>query len=509
LAFPALLAAAKEEAVVIVVDPVWDDVAGYAAHVPLLQDYKIVKVMTRLGKSMSYVPGHITPYRKFTYDSEIPDPERAAADICPKLKGMDVAIAAVLPTSDGTVSLADQLAACTGVRGNPATGPLAQARRDKWVMGEAVRKAGLRSVKEKKVSTWDEAKKFLGTWSPPLSHENPCIFKILAGSSGEGIYKVHGMEQGRAVFDELDNSKEKFGGVNSLVLIQEYLQGREYAVDSVSRDGVHKVVTVWFEDFRPANGIFDQYFGFRTMDPADAKVKRMIEYSNKVLDALGLYNGAANLELKWLEDEDQPCLVEVNARWAGINWDDGLAVEKATTGIDQVTAAFYAYLDQEAFDKMPAVRPIKQHGAMIMAVNYETGVLRGIPGLAAAKRDKSYLSSDGGALNGIGKPILPTTPGTIPVQIGLAHPDSAVVDSDYDRIIKSEYEHTFFDIVKNLTSYKSSRATALASRGVGHSASSLLAFAACAVLGIFMVAFFTTASSRQPGSSEAEYVSIE
>merc|ERR1719231_118478 len=109
------------------------------------------------------------------------------------------------------------------------------------------------------------------------------------------------MAKAKEIFDSLAGSKEKFGGVNSLVLVQEYLQGREYAIDSVSRDGVHKVVAVWFEDFRPANGIFDQYFGFKLLDPADEFTKQIIDYAKKSLDAIGLYNGAANTEIKYLK----------------------------------------------------------------------------------------------------------------------------------------------------------------------------------------------------------------
>lgn len=495
--------ATKKGAVVVVVDPVWDDVAGYVAKVPLLSEYEIVKVMVRRGKSMSYVPGHITPYRKFTYDSDLPDAPAAAKEFCPALKSMDIPVAAVVPTSDGTVSLADLLAECTGVRGNPATGPLAEARRDKWVMGEAVRKAGLRAVREKKVSTWDEAHEYLERWDPPLSSANPAIFKILAGSSGEGIYKVTSMKKAHEVFKGLSGSKEKFGGVNSLVLIQEYLQGREYAVDSVSRDGVHKVVTVWFEDFRPANGIFDQYFGFKVLDPADPFTQVIIDYSNKVLDALGVVNGAANTEIKFLEAENQPCLVEVNARWAGINWDDGLAVEHACTGIDQVTATFDAYLDEEAFKQMPAVRAITQNGAMIMAVNYQGGILRGIPGLDAAKKFASYLSSDGGALTGIGKPILPSTPGSIPIQIAFAHKDMAVVDADYARIIALEKENRFFDVEvqsMQLTSQRIGR--------TGMNGQSMLALMAIA-MAVFALALFASGFWKQQLRDDMEYIAVE
>merc|ERR1719181_2138713 len=85
------------------------------------------------------------------------------------------------------------------------------------------------------------------------------------------------------------------------ILIQEFLQGKEYVIDSASRDGVHKVIMVWNEDLRPGNGHFDLYFGFKVMDPKDQKTMAIMDYANKVLDATGLQNGASNMEVMWLE----------------------------------------------------------------------------------------------------------------------------------------------------------------------------------------------------------------
>jgi hypothetical protein len=445
------LSSARDEAVVLVVDPAWDDTAGYVKHIPLISEFKVVKVMMRSGPSHSFVPAPpITPYRTFTFDSPVPEPTAASEQICPQLKSMDIPIAAIIPTSDPTVSLTDLLAECTGVRGNPASGPLAKARRNKWIMGEAVSKAGLRTMKEKVVSSWHEAQAYLQTWQPPLSTANPCVFKILKGSGGAGTYKVSGMKQAKAIFDEVHGSVDATADVNSQILIQEYLVGREYAVDSVSRDGVHKVVAVWFEDFREANGVFDQYFGFKLMDPNDELTKKIVKYGTGILDATGLRNGAANTEIKILEnDDDAPCLMEINARWAGINWGDGLTVEENCVGMDQIEATFKSYLDQDAFDAMPAVRPLSQHGAVVFGVNLRAGILKSIPGFEAVKKMPSYLSSDIDSAAGIagmlGKELALTSPTAIPLAIGLAHADSSVVDADYDRIIDMENANVFFD----------------------------------------------------------------
>ena len=45
-----------------------------------------------------------------------------------------------------------------------------------------------------------------------------------------------------------------YGGDQSAVLCQEFLKGKEYVVDHVSRDGVHKTAMIYVYDKRPANG---------------------------------------------------------------------------------------------------------------------------------------------------------------------------------------------------------------------------------------------------------------
>ena len=39
------------------------------------------------------------------------------------------------------------------------------------------------------------------------------------------------------------------GGANTGVLVQEFLRGKEYIVDHVSRNGVHKTMMTWYGFF--------------------------------------------------------------------------------------------------------------------------------------------------------------------------------------------------------------------------------------------------------------------
>jgi hypothetical protein len=495
---------AQYEAVVFVVDPSWDCVESYVAHEPLLQKYKIVKVWTHLGTAPSCNSGHADIYRTFTFNSLTPNDSAAAEQYCSQLRSLDVTVKAVIPTHDPTVYLTDQLAACLGVRGNPSVGPLAKARRDKWVMGEAVRKAGIRAIQEKVVSSWSEAKEHLQSLNPPLSLTNPVIFKILEGSSSEGLNKVYSLEQAEEVFRH-DTSGTEVSSIVSTgitkVLIQEFLQGAEYVIDSASRDGVHKVVTVWTEDLHPGNGVIDLYYGFKVMDPKDEKIQVIIDYANKVLDATGLKNGASDMEVIW--SNGGPCVVDLNGRWSALMWHDGLKMMEETVGNNQITATVNAYLDGDAFDEMPLVPLMKQHGAIVFTMARQTGFLRDIPGLAVAKKLPSYSSSfNQGMFVGTHIQKLPTSNPCL--FILLTHREKAVVDADYDRIVGLENSDAWFDIRQ---SAGNTSLTALSSSVGVLPGNRLPEIAAVAMLAVVAVSALA-AMSLQKARDGTEYLAI-
>lgn len=483
---------------VFVVDPNWDCVESYVAHVPLLQQHKIIKVMTRLGKSAYCNSDRADIYKTITYNSWTRNPALATEEICPQLLNMDVTIAAVIPTFDPAVYLADQLAACIGVRGNPSKGPLADARWNKWEMSEAVKRAGLRSVNEKRVSTWEEAKDYMESLSPPLSTSKPVIFKILEGSSSRGVMKIHSLKQAEEVW----NSAE-YVAVKS-ILIQECFMGKEYVIDSASRDGVHKIVMVYHEDLRPGNGIWNLYYGFKTMDPEDPKTKIIMDYHKKVLDATGLQNGACDMEVFWIEDEGQPCVTDLNARWSATMWHDGLKLEQELAGHDQITATINAYLDSTAFNELPAVPSLKKNGALVFSNVFHTGILKSIPALAVAEKMPSYLSTyKKDAV--VGQEIKKFTAGQPPITILLANTDKTVLDADYEHLIDLEYSNDFFDITPSTGDMS---LTALRPRSHGLRSQRLPVIATLAVLAVATVLALVAMSQRKVPDG-TEYITIE
>ena len=135
---------------------------------------------------------------------------------------------------------------------------MSEARRNKFVMGETVRSAGVRAVQQTKATQWADVEAFLGEWNPdPFV----VVVKPIQSAGSDDVFKCTSVEEVRAAFDKINGAMNGLGLMNEGVLVQEFLDGTEYVIDSVSRDGVHKVTAIWEYDKRSVNGANFVYFG--------------------------------------------------------------------------------------------------------------------------------------------------------------------------------------------------------------------------------------------------------
>merc|ERR1711862_1044181 len=91
------------------------------------------------------------------------------------------------------------------------------------------------------------------------------------------------------------------------------------------------------------------------VDTASLEAKLLIKYTNKVLDALGMKNGASHGEV--IMTSSGPCLVEMNCRAHGGDGNWRPLARALTGGYSQVDACVDSYLDKKAFYSLPAVPP--------------------------------------------------------------------------------------------------------------------------------------------------------
>lgn len=300
-------------------------------------------------------------------------------------------IVACLAGGESGVDLGDCLSEALKIRTNGTDIP---NRRDKKLQQELCRKAGLRSVRQAGGSKFSDVEDFL------KREPFPVVLKPTESAGSDGVKLCRTMEEAKEHFEQLMNSQSVNGGQNSAVLCQEFLRGKEYIVDHVTRDGIHKTAMVWLYDKRPANGSAFVYYGCIPVDPNTPEARILISYTRRVLDAIGIKNGPTHGEV--IMTTDGPCLVEINCR---ANGGDGSWVPLAralTGGHSQVTMAVDAYTDAKQFQITPDIppTPFKAAGEEIYLVSFSKGVVKSCPGFEKIKQLESYFSMESGVKPG-------------------------------------------------------------------------------------------------------------
>jgi len=346
-----------------------------------------------------------------------------------KAAAKGLTIAAVIVGGESGVTLADHLSLELGVRTNGIFP--GGDRRNKSVQQRAVKASGLRAVREALGRKWAEVEEFVSR--EPM----PVVVKPVESAGSDGVKLCKSKDEAKAHFELLMESQRKCGAQGAAVLCQEFLKGKEYVVDCVSRDGVHKVLMIWVYDKRPTNGAAFVYYGMIPVDAKSQEAKILIDYTLGVLKALKLDNGPTHGEV--MMTMDGPCMVEMNCRSHG--WDGAWVplARKLTGGYAQPECAVDSHTDAAAFAKLPAVfpSPFKAAGQNVMLVSFFAGTVRATPGYDKMKKMPSFIALQTGV--GVGSKVELTVDLFTAVGVlVLAHADKAVLDADLAEVRSME-----------------------------------------------------------------------
>ena len=116
-------------------------------------------------------------------------------------------------------------------------------RRDKKIQQELAAAAGLRSVRQAGGIHFSDVEDFL------KSESYPVVVKPVESSGSDGVKLCKSFEEAKEHFQFIMRTPMVDGGANTGVLVQEFLRGKEYIVDHVSRNGVHKTMMTWYGFF--------------------------------------------------------------------------------------------------------------------------------------------------------------------------------------------------------------------------------------------------------------------
>jgi biotin carboxylase len=123
------------------------------------------------------------------------------------------------------------------------------------------------------------------------------------------------------------------GITNDAVALQEFLAGDEYIVDTISSNGKHICVAIWTQGKRrdlPWNPTSIITTHNMLMEPSGDIQDCLVDYTFKMLDAVGFKHGPSHNEIMFTERG--PILIEINARMHGVQ---GPRVIELSTGTNK------------------------------------------------------------------------------------------------------------------------------------------------------------------------------
>ena len=312
-----------------------------------------------------------------------------------------------------------------GLVGNGAK--LATARRDKHLMTESVQRRGLATASQLRAGTVREALAWIldgDRW--------PVVLKPLASTGSDAVRACRNEEEATRAFEAIIGHRNVLGQRNEAVLVQEYLVGTEYVIDTVSWEGQHRLAGVWRylqNDSGPAPIGYD---AMQLLEGEGELQDGLLEYTRRVLDALEIRYGPAHCELMWVKGE--PILVEVAARLnGGVNcW-----INRLCSGLCQLDLTVEAYTDPGRFlEGLGRRYRLEKHVINVFLKSPASGVLKAVPRRGELEALVTHYDSRVSARPG--RPV-PRVAGIVT----LLHEDRTLVEADLERIHELEANGLF------------------------------------------------------------------
>lgn len=314
---------------------------------------------------------------------------------------------AVVVGDEPGVELTDVLSTELGLLTNGVE--LSPARRNKYLMIEAVRRAGLTTMRQ----ICPETPEQLSEWHRSIGGR--IVVKPLRSTGGDGLHFCDTSQDSVAAFDKVAGAVNLYSERNVGLVAQEYLRGTEYSVNTVSRDGRRQVTDIWRTARISVNGVIDFASQVHLMRRRGEVQDQLADYAGRVLDALNIRHGPAHLDIKITKEG--PALIEVGARLCGGRIPYFV---KRLLGESQLDLTVDAYLNPERFRmRTGSDYPIGRHFAVVPMISPVEGTLRGYRHMDHIRELESFHEAI--VFVQPGDRIVPTTNDLVPLLVLLEH----------------------------------------------------------------------------------------
>lgn len=341
----------------------------------------------------------------------------------------DYDVAHVIVGSELGVELADGLSESLNLLTNGTD--LTRARRDKFEMMEALRAKGistaeyLRAFDASEIIRWVAANGF-----------EKIVMKPVNSAGSDNVHICQSKADIHSAFDRISNKINQLGLANRGVFVQEFLQGVEYIVNSVSRDKNHYIAEIWRcekRQMRIGKGYTNIYDVEKLLPYHGEDQAKLIDYTLNVLNALEISHGPAHAEV--MLTSRGPLLIEIGSRLMG-------GVEpsafEACLETHTIRLTADAYTDPSSFLRN-CRRPyqLKKFIYTVILISTVEGSVTRIPLIQQIERLESFFSISMNVCEGttIEKTVdLFSSPGLV----YLVHSDRNILERDYQMIRQLE-----------------------------------------------------------------------
>jgi len=264
------------------------------------------------------------------------------------------------------------------------------------------------------------------------------IVKPCTSAGTDHVTICHDEAAVRAAFERIINRQNRMGLRNDAVVVQEFLEGTEYIVNTVSYKGAHRATDCWRYRKVAVNGSSFVYEKCELLDFAAPEVAALTAYAFRVLDAFGVTEGASHNEI--MMTAEGPALIEINPRLAGAQIP---RIAALAVGEAQLEWTVKALLER---DRMPVgfrePYDLRQRAMLCPLISNVEGTFTGLRFKEELEALPSFQFAD--YFVEVGQTISLTVDCfTQPGIVFLVHPSASVLEADYERVRQLERDGLF------------------------------------------------------------------
>lgn len=299
----------------------------------------------------------------------------SVAELVAQLNSLPYEIVALIPSHECGVDIAAEIAQLMGLISNKPENML--AARNKYLMRQRVRDAGLRSPQFASVKTKNDIEHFIS------DNPFPLVIKTPLGGGTSNVYVCHDLEQTATNLQKIQESPDLFGHCSAFAVLESHLGGREIIVDGFVDQGKITIVGIWEYDKISTTYGNNLYYNIISSDIHDERYTTAINYTKDVVQAVGIEMGMFHCELK-IENQ-QPTLVEIGARLPGWGIPE---LYRAASNFDPWQATTQCFIHGSL--QNPLNVEYHKHMAMAICPTTDCGSVEKINGITEIQNLPSY-----------------------------------------------------------------------------------------------------------------------